>query len=52
MYNGRGGIASTNGIAASTGRLLTRPQRGDSSFYRIVFATGKNYGWEGYETKK
>src|SRR6266478_711894 len=45
-------FVSKDGSASSTSRLLTRPHRDDSSLYRIVFATHKNYGWEGYETKK
>jgi hypothetical protein len=43
---------SKDGSASSTRRLLTRPQRDDSSLYRVFFATGQKYGWEGYETKK
>ena len=45
---------SNDGSVSSTRRLrlLTRPQRDDSSLYRVIFATGKNYGWESYETKK
>jgi hypothetical protein len=33
-------------------RFLTRPQHDDSSLHCIFFATGKNYGWEGYVTQK
>lgn len=43
---------SNNGSASSTCHLLTRPRRRDSSLYRVVVASGKNYGWEGYKTKK
>jgi hypothetical protein len=43
---------TNDGSASSTRRLLTRPQRDDSSLHRVFFAPGKNYGWESYETKK
>ncbi len=52
MYVSNDGASSGHGSACSTCRLLARPQRGDSSLYRVIFATGKTYGWEGYENKK
>ncbi len=52
MHVSNDGVSSNHGSACSTCRLLARPQRGDSSLYRIIFATRKNYGWEGYENKK
>jgi hypothetical protein len=43
---------SKDGSASSTRGFLTRSKRDDSSLHRLFLATGKNYGWEGYENKK